>query len=54
MSEKRNEMFFFVENYVGNSSQVHENRHPKKLMVNYINKFSISEDNRFDIGGVQV
>ena len=52
MSEKRNEMFFFVENYVGNSSQVHENRHPKKLMLNYINKFSISEDDAYDISGI--
>ena len=49
---KRNEMFFFVENYVGNSSQVHENRHPKKLMLNNINKFSISEDDAYDISGI--
>ena len=52
MSEKRNEMFFFVENYVGNSSQVHENRHPEKLMLNNINKFSISEDDAYDISGI--
>jgi len=52
MSEKRNENFFFIENYIGNSSQVHENRHPIKLMHNYINKFSISEGDGFDISGI--
>ena len=52
MSEKRNENFFFIENYIGNSSQVHENRHPEKLMLNNINKFSISEDDAYDISGM--
>ena len=43
---------FFEENYVGNSSQIHENRHPEKLMLNNINKFSISEDDAYDISGI--
>ena len=52
MSEKRNEIFCFIENYIGGSSQVHENRHPEKLMLNYINIFSISEDDGYDISGI--
>ena len=52
MSEKSNEIFCFIENYIGGSSQVNENHHPNKLMLNNINKFSISEDDAFDISGI--
>ena len=52
MKDQHREMFFFTEKYNGKDSDHHEIVQPWKNTLNYINKFSISEEDGFDIGGV--
>ena len=52
MKNQHREMFFFTEKYTGKDFHHHEIVQPWKNTLNYINRFSISEEDAFDIAGV--
>ena len=52
MKNQHREMFFFTEKYTGNDHNHQEIIHPWKNTLNYINRFSISEEDGFDIAGI--
>ena len=52
MKDKHREIFFFTEKYTGGDLTHQEIIQPWKNTLNYINRFSISEEDGFDIAGV--
>ena len=52
MKDQHREIFFFTEKYTGNDYNHQEIIQPWKNTLNYINRFSISEEDGFDIAGV--
>ena len=52
MGEKHKEIYFFLEISEETDSNVYENRLILKHILNYMNKFAITEDDGFEIGGI--
>ena len=52
MAGQHREIFFFTERYNGKDFHHHEIIQPWKNTLNYINKFTISEEDGFDIAGI--
>ena len=52
MMNQHREIFFFTEKYTGTDSHHHEIIQSWKNTLNYINRFSISEEDAFDIAGI--
>ena len=51
MKSKR-ELLFLIENYTGHNVDIKEMSHPKKHARTYINRFSITEDDQYEISKV--
>ena len=47
------ELLFFIENYTGYNVDVKEMSHPKKHARTYINRFTINENDQFDISKIE-
>ena len=45
----KRELVFFIEIYTGHNDEIKEMSHPKKHARTYINKFTINEDDQYDI-----
>ena len=52
MVGQHRELYFFTEKYTGKDSDHHEIVQPWKNTLNYINRFSISEEDAFEIAGI--
>ena len=52
MAGKHREMYFFTEKYIGKDKNHREIIRSWKNTLNYINRFSISEEDGFDIAGI--
>ena len=52
MNSKR-ELLFFIENYTGGHVDIKEMSHPKKHARTYINRFTINEDDQYDISKIE-
>ena len=52
MKDQRREIFFFTENYTGTQKLYREENQSHKNTLNYINRFTISEEDAFDIAGI--
>ena len=52
IAQKRKEIFFFTQSDTGKSATARENHRAHENTINYMNRFTISEDDGFDISGV--
>ena len=52
MSCKR-ELLFFIKNYTGHNNDIKEMSHPKKHARTYMNRFTINEDDQFEISKIE-
>ena len=52
MGHKRKEIFCFTQSDTGKSATARENHRTLENTINYMNRFTISEDDGFDISGV--
>ena len=49
----KRELLFFIENYTGHNNDIKEMSHPKKHARTYMNRFTINEDDQYDISKVE-
>ena len=49
----KRELLFFIENYTGHNNESKEMSHPKKHARTYMNRFTINEDDQYDISKVE-
>ena len=49
MTKSKRELLFFVENYKGHDIQIAEMSHPKKHARTYMNRFTINENDQYEI-----
>ena len=52
MKSKR-ELLFFIENYTGINAEIKEMSHPNKHARTYMNRFTISEDDQYEISKIE-
>ena len=52
MNSKR-ELLFFIENYTGGHVDIKEMSHPKKHARTYMNRFTINEDDQYEISKIE-
>ena len=52
MKSKRG-LIFFIENYTGRNVRIKEVSHPKKHARTYMNRFTINEDDQYEISKVE-
>ena len=52
MKSKR-ELLFFIENYTGHNNEIKEMSQPKKHARTYMNRFTINEDDQYDISKIE-
>ena len=45
----KRELLFFIKNYTGHNNDIKEMSHPKKHARTYMNRFTINEDDQFEI-----
>ena len=49
----KRELLFFIENYTGHNNEIKEMLHRKKHARTYMNKFTINEDDQYDISKIK-
>ena len=52
MKSKR-ELLFFIENYSGHEVDIKEMSHPKKYARTYMNRFTINEDDEYELSKIE-
>ena len=52
MKSKR-ELLFFIENYTGHHVDIKEKLHPKKHARTYMNRFTINEDDQYEVSKIE-
>ena len=53
MLKSKRELLFFVENYTGRNVEIKEMSHPKKHARTYMNRFTITEEDQYEISKVE-
>ena len=53
MMESKRELLFFVENYTGRNVEIKEMSHPQKHARTYMNRFTITEDDQYEISKIE-
>ena len=49
----KRELLFFIENYTGHNNDIKEMSHPKKHARTYMNRFTINEEDQYEISKIE-